>query len=112
MRKQMKWTLGLVAVLAAFAGAGTAAATGTHHASHKAHKVAKEKVGGVDTDTIQSGDQTSPDKKGAKSSALEAETPEGAPESASETSAPESAVTDAPGGHEDPEGTDVENQEA
>jgi hypothetical protein len=110
MRKQMKWTFGLVAAVVAFAGAGTAAATGTH-ATHKAHKVAKEKVGGVDTDTIQSGDQTSPDKKGAKSSALEAETPEGAPESASETSAPESAATDAPGGHEDPEGTEVENQE-
>jgi hypothetical protein len=110
MLKRFKTIGAATAALAALALGGSAIASATqstagatkHHAATKA-----EKTTGPDTDSVQSGDQTSPDPTGAKSStsASEPVVSETAPETSSESSTP----SDGPGGHEDPAG-DVENQ--
>jgi hypothetical protein len=135
MLKRFKTIGAATAALAALALGGSAIASATqstasakHHAATKAEKttgpdtdsvqsgdqtspdtqgVASEKTTGPDTDSVQSGDQTSPDPKGAKSStsASEPVVSETAPETSSESSTP----SDGPGGHEDPAG-EVENQ--
>jgi hypothetical protein len=92
MRKRLKTFSGLTAALVALALGGSAVASAAHHGSKR---VAQEATA-PDTDSIQAGDQTSPDTLGAKASS--------ASESSEEPSATE---TDGPGGHEDPEG-DVE----
>jgi hypothetical protein len=115
MRKRLKTTVGATAALAALALGGSAIASatqGTKSHSHKhavKHAVAKstEAVGGPDTDSIQSGDQTTPDTAGAKaSSAASSATPgtESATETSSEGTSESASASDGPGGHEDPEG--------
>jgi hypothetical protein len=112
MRK-LKTLAGAAAALAALALGGSAIATAGQsatsaakkHAKHHAKKhAASEKTTGPDTDSIQSGDQTSPDVRGKKSSASLAET--GTPETSSETTSESESATpsDGPGGHEDPPG--------
>ena len=62
---------------------------------------------GPDTDTLQQGDQTTPDVAGA------AEAPEaagGAPEAAGGAPETAGAESDGPGGHEDPAGQNVDHQ--
>jgi hypothetical protein len=114
MRKRLKTITGAAAALVALALGGSAIASATQststkhtvkHATKHASKKsgAREKTGGPDTDSIQSGDQASPDKHGAKgSSASTSETP--GTETSSETSSESSPASDGPGGHEDPAG--------
>ena len=119
MRKRLKTISGAAAALVALAlgGAAIASATqGTPSAgkhSTATSSVAAEKATGPDTDKIRSGDQTSPDRLGAKASSASSETPSRSetPETgaASETSSESSSASDGPGGHEDPAGN-VENQ--
>jgi len=59
---------------------------------------------GTDTDTLQQGDQTTPDVAGAADSAAE---PAGA---ASEGTAESATEADGPGGHADPAGQNVDHQ--
>jgi hypothetical protein len=92
MRKRLKTFTGITAAALALALGGSAIATAAHHAPKR---VAQEATG-PDTDSIQSGDQTSPDTTSATAS------------SASESSE-EATESDGPGGHEDPEGN-VENE--
>ncbi|HEV7527353.1 MAG TPA: hypothetical protein VGO29_00475 [Solirubrobacteraceae bacterium] len=123
MRKRLKTTIGATAALAALALGGSAIATatqstpskGTTHAAKHVVKKAPEKTGGVDTDTVQSGDQTSPDTSGAKASSVSSaaagseSSSETSSETTSETSSESASASDGPGGHEDPPGN-VENQ--
>jgi hypothetical protein len=111
MRKRLKTTGGVAAALVALALGGSAIASATQGVhTHKKHaKPVAEKIGGRDTDTIQSGDQRTPDKGAAKaSSAASAAAPEAG--AVSENSTSESATgesstpSDGPGGHEDPPG--------
>ena len=108
MRKRLKTITGAAAAVAALALGGSAIASAAHskpvgskHAVTKS--VAREKTGGPDTDSIQSGDQTSPDTHGAKASSGSASETTGDSGSAEETS----SESDGPGGHEDPAG-DIE----
>lgn len=106
MLKRMKTSVGAVAALGALAlgGSAIASAASSHHhkASHKAHHSATHKSTrageptGPDRDNVQSGDQSTPDVKGSKSSET---TRENAPESAGE-----STKSDGPGGHADAPG--------
>jgi hypothetical protein len=98
-------TLTSVALIAA---GGVAVAQGGSSQAHKkatAHAVKHatsshaSETTGVDTDSIQSGDQTTRDT--ASASALET--------SSSETSG-EASASDGPGGHEDPAGTEADHQ--
>jgi hypothetical protein len=95
---------GAAAVLVALAGFGTATAMAQTSTTPKptVSAPAPEPVAGPDTDTVQSGDQTTPDVAGA--AGKEATTPESA--NGTETGAP----SDGPGGHEDPPGN-VDNQQ-
>jgi hypothetical protein len=92
MRK-LKTISGITAAILALALGGSAVATAAHHHAKKRPAV---EATTPDTDNIQSGDQTSPDRKAAKAS--------------SESSEGEATESDGPGGHEDPVG-DVENEE-
>jgi hypothetical protein len=77
---------------------------------------------GPDTDTLQQGDQTTPDvvvapaapgavtAPAAKPAALKAAPEAAAPEAAAETSTEAEAASDGPGGHEDPPGANVDHQ--
>jgi cytoskeletal protein RodZ len=108
MRKRMKTIGGATAALVALALGGSAIASATQHAATAGKhpkvtnkSVPREKTTGPDTDKIQSGDQTTPDKHGAKASSV----------STSETSTSETtsesenaSASDGPGGHEDPAG--------
>jgi hypothetical protein len=104
MRKRLKTMTGVTAALVALALGGSAIATAAQGTS-AAKKQAVENTTGPDTDGIQSGDQTTPDAKTASASASESAT-----ETSSE-STESSAPSDGPGGHEDPAGVDVQNQE-
>jgi cytoskeletal protein RodZ len=118
MHKRLKTIGGAVAALAVLALGGSAIASATRHTPRNSKKhaismsVAAEKTSAIDTDNVQSGDQTSPDTHSAKaSSASTSETPDtgSATENSSETpdtgSATEnSSESDGPGGHEDPAG--------
>jgi hypothetical protein len=97
MFRRSKTFSGLAAALVALALGGSSIASAAHHHGKRA---AHETTTGPDTDSIESGDQTSPDSKGAKGA-----------RHASQASEEESQTPgDGPGGHEDPEG-DVENEE-
>ncbi len=85
-------------------GAGTALA-GSPAPKSSAGAAATEPAGGVDKDTLQQGDQTSPDLAGAAGKAA----PESAAESTTEAPAAPGTETDGPGGHADAAGT-VDNQ--
>jgi hypothetical protein len=73
----------------------------------------------VDTDNIQSGDQTSPDTattrvkataKGTKAESLKAASAPAGDESSSESDGENSASNDGPGGHQDTPGVDVNHE--
>jgi hypothetical protein len=70
-----------------------------------AQPVAAEPVEATDTDTLQEGDQTTPDVAGAAES--KAEAPEAAGKEAPEAAG---AEADGPGGHADPDGQNVDHQ--
>lgn len=109
MRKRLKTMTGVTAALVALALGGSAIATAAQGTASAAKKHAVEKTTGPDTDSIQSGDQLTPDTKHVKKTAVASPS-----ESASETSAENtesSAPSDGPGGHEDPAGVDAETQE-
>ena len=113
MRKRLKTLTGMTAALAALALGGSAIATAASGTASAKKHAAVERTTGPDTDSIQSGDQTTPDKASVKHAAqvLPSET---ASESAPETSAEStesSTPSDGPGGHEDPAGVDVQTQE-
>jgi hypothetical protein len=108
MRNRAKKFGGAAAALVALALGGSAIASATQHARSAskpaaARSLAPEPTGASDGDSVQVGDQTSPDTAGT-ASAHSAST---APETGTETES--SAASDGPGGHEDPEG-DVEHQ--
>jgi cytoskeletal protein RodZ len=120
MTKRIQKVFVAVAALGALAVGGSAIATaqqpGQTPAPVQQSAASSEKVGGPDTDTIQSGDQTTPDTVGASASASQtaagtAETPgtEQSPASeqpgAAEQPGSESAAnSDGPGGHADEPG--------
>jgi hypothetical protein len=108
MRKRLTTMTGLTAALAALALGGSAIATAAQGTAG-AKKAAVEKTTGPDTDSIQSGDQTTPDTTSAGKAASVAPS-EASSETTSENSE-SSAPSDGPGGHEDPAGVDVETQE-
>jgi tellurite resistance protein len=96
------------AAVTALAVGGVASATkgGTVHRKAAHHAVkhasrASETATGLDTDNIQSGDQTAPDSVKATGAATS--------ESSTET-ASESSPGDGPGGHEDPAGAEEDHQ--
>ena len=109
MRKRVKTITGVTAALAALALGGSAIATAAQGTASAANKPAVEKTTGPDTDSIQSGDQKTPDTKRA-SKAASTSPSESATETSSE-STESSAPSDGPGGHEDPAGVDSETQE-
>jgi hypothetical protein len=112
MRKRLKTMSGVSAALVALALGGSAISSAAQGTASAAKKHAVEKTTGPDTDSIQSGDQTTPDSKRVKKAASLAET--ATPETATETSAEStesSAPSDGPGGHEDPAGVDSQTQE-
>ena len=106
MRKRLTTMTGLTAALAALALGGSAIATA---AQGTAKKAAVEKTTGPDTDTVQSGDQTTPDTSAAGKAASVSPS-ESAAETSTESSE-SSAPSDGPGGHEDPAGVDSQTQE-
>jgi hypothetical protein len=109
MRKRLKTMTGVTAALAALALGGSAIATAAQGTAGAAKKHAVERTTGPDTDSIQSGDQKTPDTARVKHAAQVSPS-----ESATETSAENSessAPSDGPGGHEDPAGVDSETQE-
>jgi hypothetical protein len=113
MRKRLRTWTGVTAALAALALGGSAIATAASGTSGAAKKAAVERTTGPDTDSIQSGDQKTPDTAAVKHAA-QVSPSENAPESASETSAEStesSTPSDGPGGHEDPAGVDSQTQE-
>lgn len=76
-----------------------------------ADPVAAEPAEATDTDTLQEGDQTTPDVAGAAES--KAEAPEAAGKEAPEAAGTEEAAgaeKDGPGGHADPDGANVDHQ--
>ncbi|MEA2273747.1 MAG: hypothetical protein QOI98_2455 [Solirubrobacteraceae bacterium] len=97
------------ALLAALGVGGIAAAqngsqTPSKPAVSQSQTAAPESTTGPDTDTVQSGDQTTPDKPGAAESANESASEpanEPANESATQESSSEVANDDGPGGHAD-----------
>jgi hypothetical protein len=108
MRKRVRRFGGAAAALAALALGGSAIASATQHKPSPskpaaATSLAPEPTGGSDGDNVQAGDQSSPDAAVKAPSAPPSTTSEAGTET--ETT----AVSDGPGGHEDPEG-DVENQ--
>ena len=106
-----KWVLA-IAALGALALGGSAIATAQQPVQTPAPVTQSAKtpepVGGPDTDTIQSGDQTTPDTPGG---AAEAPGTEQSPASeAAETPGTESAMADdGPGGHADEPGNPAAN---
>jgi hypothetical protein len=114
MRKRLKTITGAAAALTALALGGSAIASATQgtqssgvkHPVKPAATKSMESMAGPDTDSIQSGDQTSPDTTASKGSASAAETPgvESSSETSSESSSESSTASDGPGGHEDPPG--------
>jgi hypothetical protein len=125
LKKSMVAGLAAVAVVGSLAFVVVASAKTNHKG-----KPAVEKVAAVDTDNIQSGDQTSPDNaatsvkataEGAKATAKGATaTAKAAPVKAASAPADEgspsendgenSASNDGPGGHQDTPGVDVNHE--
>ncbi len=109
--------LAAVAVLL-ISGAGIAFA-GSPSPSAPVSQASQVEPVGPDTDTLQAGDQTTPDVAGAAESTTEAAGTEaaGAAESTTEAAGTETAGTEAagteadgPGGHADPAGQNVDHQ--
>ncbi|MCU1427902.1 MAG: hypothetical protein JWL83_1902 [Actinomycetia bacterium] len=125
MRTKRTLAIGATAVVSvAGLGAGVAAAAGGGHAKQVRHAVVRHAVKtatptteatGPDTDTLQQGDQTTPDApSAAKATTVKAAetTSETAGETAGESTTPE-APGDANlpgGGHTDPAGSNVDHQ--
>jgi hypothetical protein len=110
-----RWFVPVAAVAAAVVGGGAIASAQTPAQTPapitKSAATTPEPVGGPDTDTIQSGDQTTPDTVGAQKIAATAEAPGTEQPAASELpGAPEqpgsetAANSDGPGGHADEPG--------
>src|SRR4051794_24654071 len=100
MRKRIQTGMGAAAALAALALGGSViaqAASTPAKAPAKSAVSAPENTTGPDTDSIQSGDQTTPDSPGSASERA-AETPE---QPGNETAAESAADSDGPGGHAD-----------
>lgn len=99
MRRKVLTLMAPVAAIAALAAGGVAyAANGapaTQPAKPKATSTAPENTSAPDTDTIQSGDQTTPDDKGGKAE------PASEPSNESGSEVP---GDDGPGGHADEPG--------
>jgi hypothetical protein len=102
MTTRLRASLAALATTALLAGAVSAAEAakhrnhpGTHRRAHHAVQPTRQ-----DTDTIQAGDQSSPDPAGKSSERASAE----------DRSAGESTTNDAPGGHEDPPGAETDHQ--
>jgi hypothetical protein len=95
-------------------GAGIAFAGPSAAAPAPAAPIVQADPVGPDTDTLQQGDQTTPDVAGAAEKATsESATSETAGETADETSEGSEAKgteSDGPGGHEDPAGQNVDHQ--
>ena len=104
-----KFTTVLAGCAALAVGGSAVAGAAQSHAPAAKSAATAERVGGPDTDNIQSGDQTTPDTApvAAKSSAAEAPGTEQSPasEAAGEQPGSESAPgSDGPGGHADEPG--------
>ena len=102
--------LAATAVLLISGAASAFAAGPTPVAPAPVAPVTQAEPAGPDTDTLQEGDQTTPDVAGAAEAAEAPESAAEAPESAAE--APEAAGTEAdgPGGHADKDGQNVDHQ--
>jgi N-acetylmuramoyl-L-alanine amidase CwlA len=94
----------ILSTAALMAAGGIALAQGTshkkvtHHAAKHASRASHaSETTGVDTDSVQSGDQTTPDAVAS-------------PASAGEEQSSELAGNDGPGGHEDEAGAEVDHQ--
>jgi hypothetical protein len=103
MKKAMKRTMVAVVVAIAVAGSLAGAMVASAKASHEV-KPALEKIAATDTDTVQSGDQRSPDTAAKPSEAS------GAP--SNETEGEAGASSDGSGGWQDPAGVDVNNEQS
>jgi len=86
-------------VAVAQGGSAQAHKKAPHHAVKQAARSHATETTGVDTDSIQSGDQTTRDT--ASASALE---------TSSRRDECEATTSDGPGGHEDPAGTEADHQ--
>jgi cytoskeletal protein RodZ len=108
MTKRIKKTIAAVAALGALAlgGAVFAQAQPGQSASAPSVQSASESVTSPDTDSIQSGDQTTPDPAGTASGSEQRSAE--SPEQPGAESAPES---DGPGGHADEPGNPNANNE-
>jgi hypothetical protein len=121
MTKRIQKLVVGVAALAALALGGSAIASATQQSTQSKAPVQKsaassEKVGGPDTDNVQSGDQTTPDAVGAsastaKASAATSEAPgteqpasSEQPGTAEQPGSESAANDDGPGGHADEPG--------
>jgi hypothetical protein len=117
MTKRIQRLFVAVAALAALAVGGSAVASAQNSGQKPApapqSAVSSEKVGGPDTDNIQSGDQTTPDTTGvaAKATTAQAETPgteqppaSEEPGAAEQPGSETAADSDGPGGHADEPG--------
>ncbi len=114
MLKRLKFTLGAMAGLAALAlgGATIAGATANAPAGAPATVKTPEVAGGVDRDTIQSGDQTTPDGATAKAAQAGESTSAAGEAAAGEPATGETApASDGPGGHADEPGNANANVE-
>ncbi len=114
MLKQAKKVVIGVGALAALAlGGGALAQAGSHPAQHASvSNPAVEKVAATDTDTTQSGNQSTPDASGSSSETPGTETADsGSSESNSSNESSGSENTnDGPGGHADAPGASVDHQ--
>ncbi|HEX2016419.1 MAG TPA: hypothetical protein VGN69_06970 [Solirubrobacteraceae bacterium] len=117
MLKRMKMGTGVLAGLAALAlgGASLAGATGSPHATSVVRSAAPAEATSLpDTDQVQSGDQSTPDKPGssAKDSRDSSSSESSSSESNSESGATETPqASDGPGGHADEPGNANANTE-
>jgi hypothetical protein len=107
MLKRFLTATGALASLGAMALGGSAIAsaqnnstTPAHHAV-KVHHTTVEKTTGPDTDTVQSGGQTTPDPGKANASGTE---------NATENGGESGTAADGPGGHADAAGANVDHQ--
>jgi hypothetical protein len=101
-------SLALGGAVLAQAQSGSAPQVQSAPAKVKSAPAKAEPTGGPDTDTVQSGDQTTPDQPGAASGS-EQQSSEGPDQPGSESGGESADQSDGPGGHADPAGN-VDNQ--
>jgi len=111
---KMKKTIAGIAALAALAlgGAVFAQAQGGSQPQVQSSQAAGESASGPDGDTIQSGDQTTPDQPGAAGGSQQQSTDgadQGAADATDQSGSESGDQSDGPGGHADPAGN-VDNQ--